>query len=469
MKLWDFQKYRELTAVITDAGQCYYYRDLDWMQQEFFSNIRQGSLVCIFAENDMASLIAYLACLLHGVVSVILPAAGDPVLKDSVLQEYEPDYIWLSSGRYEQSSDRFTRYGDIVYLWDYVLLERGIQDRRKLHPDLALLLPTSGSTGSPQLVRLSVQNIRQNTVSICSYMKITSVDRAVTSLPLSYTYGLSLVNTLLYAGGSILLTGKSVVRHSFWQDLEQYGVTIFSGVPYSYECMKKMNVKIAGLEKLRMLTQAGGKLTEELQGYWGMRAFDAGKQFIVMYGQTEATARIAYLPWEDCLKKPGSVGIAIPGTQLELRDQAGCRITVAYEAGEIICRGGQVSMGYAERREDLALGDTNQGCLHTGDTGHFDEDGYLYIDGRMNRFAKIYGKRIDLCRVEKTASGMWEREVIVLSDDKKLYLYTNEDVTESALTLLGRQTGLGKEVMEVRRWGELPRQENGKVNYKFFT
>lgn len=469
MKIWDFQKYRNLLAVITDEGECFYYRDLDQMQQKFNVNIQPGSLVCIFAENNMASLVAYTACLINGIVSIMLSAADEREPDHSVLQKFKPDYIWISLGRYKKRIHGFDGYRESFRLFDYVLLEPVGQIQKKLHPDLALLLPTSGSTGSPRLVRLSYANIRTNTESICDYMKITSADRAVTSLPLSYTYGLSLVNTLLYSGGSILLTGESVVRHSFWEHMKQYGVTIFSGVPYTYECMKKLNVKITGLDKLRMLTQAGGKLPEELQVYWGECALDEGKQFIVMYGQTEATARISYLPGKDCLKKPGSVGIAIPGTELELMDPAGHRITEAYQEGEIVCRGGQVSMGYAKQSGDLALGDVNQGCLYTGDTGHFDRDGYLYIDGRMNRFAKIYGKRIDLCSVENMASSMWGREVIVLSDDRKLYMYTDADAAEGDLVLLGRQTGLTGEVLEIRKWGEIPRRQSGKVMYKIFT
>ena len=466
MLLWDLQKYGDLPAVVTEQGDCYSYHDLDQMQKEFASHIQLDLLVCIFADNNLAALTAYLSCLAGGTVSLLIPAVNQPGPDDPIIQEYQPDYIWLPVEQHQKDETGWSGYREVISYFGYVLLECKSKGYRNLHPDLALLLPTSGSTGNPRLVRLSRHNLWSNTVSICGYMELTRDDRAVTSLPLGYTYGLSVVNTILYSGGSLFLTKESSVSPAFWKHMDQYGVTVLSGVPYTYQCMEKLNINISSLKKLRTLTQAGGKLPEELQMYWGDCATRTGKHFFVMYGQTEATARIAYLPWQDCLRKPGSVGVAIPDSELELVDREGNRIMEAYHEGEIICRGGHVSMGYAGRKEDLALGDVNRGCLYTGDTGHFDEDGYLYIDGRMNRFAKIYGKRTDLGCVEKAASGIWGQEVTALSDDRKIYLYTDADVTADALVQLGRDTGLGREVMEIRRMEEIPRQYNGKVDYR---
>lgn len=466
MPLLDLKKYKDLTAVITDQGDYYSYHDLDQLQKEFASYIRPDLLVCIFADNSMAGLTACLACLASGTVSIMIPAGEQARPGNSIIQEYQPEYIWLPLEQHQKKAADWSGCRAVFTSFGYVLLECKGAGYRNLHPDLALLLPTSGSTGNPRLVRLSRHNLHENTVSICEYMKLTREDRAVTSLPLSYTYGLSVVNTILYTGGSLYLTKESIVSQAFWKHMEQYGVTVLSGVPYTYQCMKKLNVNIAYLRKLRILTQAGGKLSEELQMYWGECAERTGKRFFVMYGQTEATARISYLPWKDCLRKPGSVGIAIPGSQLELVDRQGNRIMESNRQGEIICRGGHVSMGYAGRKEDLALGDRNQGCLHTGDIGHFDDDGYLYIDSRMNRFAKIYGRRTDLGDVERTAAGIWGQEVTALSDDRKVYLYTDADIRRSDLTQLAGKFGWGQEVLEIRSMEEIPRQYNGKVDYR---
>lgn len=466
MSLFNLKKYKDLPAVITDQGDCYSYHDLDQLQKEFASYIRPDQLVCIFADNNMAGLTACLSCLVSGTVSILISAGNQPGPDNPIIKEYQPEYIWLPLEKYEKAAGGWFGSRTIFTSFGYVLLECAGAGYRNLHPDLALLLPTSGSTGNPRLVRLSHQNLHANTVSICEYMKLTRDDRAVTSLPLTYTYGLSVVNTILYSGGSLFLTKRSIVSQSFWEYMEQYGVTVLSGVPYIYQCMKKLNVNISSLRKLRILTQAGGKLSEELQMHWGECAERTGKQFFVMYGQTEATARIAYLPWQDCLRKPGSVGIAIPGSELALVDRQGNRIIESNCEGEIICRGGHVSMGYAVRKEDLALGDVNQGCLHTGDTGHFDDDGYLYIDGRMNRFAKIYGKRIDLGSVERAASRIWGQETTVLSDDRRIYLYADADIRKNDLIELAGKFGLGQEVLEIRSSEEIPRRCNGKVDYQ---
>ncbi len=466
MPLLDLKKYKDLPAVITDQGDYYSYGDLDRLQKEFASYIRPDLLVCIFADNNMAGLTACLSCLASGIVSILIPVGDQARLGSSIIQEYQPEYIWLPLEQHQNNAVDWFGYRAIFTSFGYVLLECTGEECRNLHPDLALLLPTSGSTGDPQLVRLSRHNLHANTVSICEYMKLTRDDRAVTSLPLGYTYGLSVINTILYSGGSLFLTKESIVSPAFWKHMDQYNVTMLSGVPYTYQCMKKLNINISSLKKLRIMTVAGGKLSEALQMHWGGSAARTGKQYFVMYGQTEATARIAYLPWQDCLKKPGSVGIAIPGSELELVDRQGNRIIEADHEGEIICRGGHVSMGYARKKEDLALGDVNGGCLHTGDTGHFDEDGYLYIDGRMNRFAKIYGKRIDLSGVERAAFDIWGQEVTVLSDDRKIYLYPEADIRMGDLVKLGKGIGLGQEVMEIRNKEEIPRQYNGKVDYR---
>lgn len=465
MNLWDLKKYRNSLAVITEQGDRYYYHDLDRMQKKFASYIQPQSLICIVAVNDLGSLIAYMACLLNHSVPILLSGDEREDSTGNILEKYQPDYVWLSIGLYKKYMSGLREYERVFSYLGYELITRKEKVIKNMNPDLALLLPTSGSTGSPRLVRISYTNILENTKSICQYMELTAADRAVTSLPMSYTYGLSVINTLFYTGGSIFLTTKSVVNPVFWRHMEEYGVTILSGVPYTYECMRKMNVPAKGLAKLRLMTQAGGKLSEELQKYWGESALKKGAEFLIMYGQTEATARISWLPHSDCLRKLGSAGIAIPGCEIMLEDTEGRFIQKSYLEGEVVCRGRQVSMGYAEKLSDLGLGDLNHGILHTGDRGYFDEEGYLYITGRMSRFAKIYGRRIDLVCVEKVAGEIWGEDVIVLSDDRKVLLYMGSVPQEDDIVLLGYKTGLGKEVIEICRREDIPRKSNGKVDY----
>ena len=161
-----------------------------------------------------------------------------------------------------------------------------------------MLLPTSGSTGNSKMVRISEKNIISNTKSICTYLNLKEDDRAIISLPLSYAYCISVVNTLLYVGGSIVFTKSNMMQMSFWNLIKKINVTFFAGVPFSYECMKKIKVHEMDLSNLRILTQAGGKLGNQQHKFWGEYAAKNKKKFYVMYGQTEATARISYLPPE---------------------------------------------------------------------------------------------------------------------------------------------------------------------------
>lgn len=154
------------------------------------------------------------------------------------------------------------------------------------------------------------------------------------------------------------------------------------------------------LPSLRTMTQAGGKLSRNLQEQYGTYAKERGIRFVVMYGQTEATARISYLPYKECLNKTGSIGIAIPDGKLSIWDEAGEEVKEANVQGELVYKGKNVTLGYAKSMEDLKNGDERGGILRTGDMGYFDEDGYFYVCGRRDRYRKIYGNRVSLDEIE---------------------------------------------------------------------
>jgi len=287
---------------------------------------------------------------------------------------------------------------------DYILYRRSkstIDTSYPIHPQLTLLLSTSGSTGSGKQVRISYENLRSNTCAIVEALRIDESSRAIISLPMSYTYGLSVMNTHLFAGGTILLTKEGIYRKRFWDFYRRNHGNSFAGVPYMYQVLKKMNLTKYLFPGTRQMTQAGGKLDEELQHYFGEIAIENGCDFYIMYGQTEATARMTVLSAEDVLRKPGSVGKAIPdGKVLVWNDEDGCPCE-PNETGLILYEGANVSMGYAEGWECLARGGMNGRRLLTGDYGYIDEDGYLYLTGRKDRNVKILGKRVSLEEVEQ--------------------------------------------------------------------
>lgn len=466
MKLWNFEKYADLPAVLTEDGEEYCYAEINVLQQEFALQLRPHALVLLVADNDLGSLIGYLSCLINGNVPILLPREKDNTNLFSMVKQFKPDYILISETQRDKiNGEMEDNYEARFSSLNYILMQRRKEEENLLCRELALLLPTSGSTAAPKLVRISVGNIAANTQSICSYLNLTEKDRAVMSLPMSYTYGLSVVNTHLFSGGSILLTKAKIVQRRFWELMKENHVTFLAGVPYTFECMKRIQADRMELGDLRILTQAGGKLTGEQQRFWGRYARETGKEFYIMYGQTEATARISYLPPKDCLRKIGSVGIPIPGSRIWIEDGNGQKILMQGQEGEVVCMGKQVSLGYAESREDLMLPDRNRNILHTGDLGYLDEEGYLYITGRKNRFAKIFGKRVDLNAVEHLAKECFGEEVIALSDDRKIYLYTRTDIEKDRLDKIRKRLPFSVDILELRSMDNIPRKDSGKVNY----
>lgn len=467
MNLWDFKRHTERTAIVTEEGKKYSYCDVEKLQRKLGRQMEARSLVGMFVNNNLGGLIGYISCLEKNNVPILLPSLKDNVNAWQIIEKYHPQYLWIEEKYYLKMSVQIEQHYQKTYSFlDYVLLERKQLVKTVLNSDLALLLPTSGSTGNPKLVRISHKNLLANTKSICKYMNLTEEDRAITSLPMSYTYGLSVINTHLHVGGSVFLTTAKVMQRRFWDVINTFHITFLAGVPYTYEVMKKLHVAQREMPCLRMMTQAGGKLSVELQQFWGEYAQKTGKKFLVMYGQTEATARISFLPNKDCLRKLGSAGISIPDSEIMIQDKEGRKLETPNQEGEVVCYGPQVSMGYAESLKDLAKGDENKGALYTGDYGYFDEEGYLFLTGRSNRFAKLLGKRMNLSELEKKAANYLGESVVALSDDRTIFLYTDADVSESVVQKLITDMGVSVNVFEVYPKESVPRTNSGKIDYR---
>jgi acyl-coenzyme A synthetase/AMP-(fatty) acid ligase len=271
-----------------------------------------------------------------------------------------------------------------------------------LHPDLALLLSTSGSTGSPKLVRLSRDNLLANARSITDYLELRSTDVAITSLPLHYCYGLSVLHSHLLVGASVVLTDLSVADECFWDLAERTAVTGLAGVPHTYALLDAIGFggrQLARLPSLRYLTQAGGRMRpDRVREYAGLLPAN-GVDLFVMYGQTEATARMAYLPPELAAEHPDTIGVAVPGGALRIAPVA----DAPPGTGELVYRGPNVMMGYAESLADLARG-AELAELRTGDLARVTEAGLVQVLGRLDRQVKVLGHRVDLDRVEAAAA-----------------------------------------------------------------
>jgi len=435
--MFEFSAYRDNIAIKDDAGRSLTYQELDRLTM---IDLPRGLVFCL-CRNDIESLIGYLACVRNGLPVVLLDGSKPKEVIDSLKEIYIPEYIW-----------------------DGELKKTGLNGG-PLNTDLAVCLTTSGSTGSPKLVRLSRKNIFSNAEAIAEYLEIDADERPVTTLPMHYSYGLSVINSHLIKGATILLTDKSYAQREFWNFVKEQRATSIAGVPYTYEILKKLRFFRMDLPYLKTMTQAGGKLSKDIAKEYIEYAVSCGKRFFVMYGQTEATARMSYLPWASALDKYASIGIAIPGGKFSLIDADGNRIDSSDVDGELMYEGPNVSLGYAECRADLANGDENNGVLYTGDVARRDSDGYYYITGRLKRFVKIWGNRCNLDAVEQIVKEVTTNCACVGVDDKITVFVTTEEVTDEIITLLVSRTGLNNRAFEVKVIDSIPKNDSGKVQY----
>jgi acyl-CoA synthetase (AMP-forming)/AMP-acid ligase II len=373
-------------------------------------------------------------------------------------------HVPLLTGNHEDALAAAWDADAVVRTADGLTVERrrSAPAARTMHPELALLLSTSGSTGAPKLVRLSHENLRANAAAIAEYLHLTPDDRAITSLPLHYCYGLSVLHSHLLAGASVALTTASVVDPCFAATMRTAGVTNVAGVPHTFELLERAGPEIVHVPTLRFLTQAGGRMAPDRVRAWAARCASWGAELYVMYGQTEATARMAYLPPELAAAHPEAIGRPIPGGSFELcpvpDEPAG--------VGELVYRGPNVMLGYATAPEDLALGATLDE-LRTGDLARYDADADVYvIVGRRARFVKPFGLRIDLERLEAALAELGH-VAVVTGDDDGVVIGLPEAAAEDAAGVAAHVValaGLPAGAVHVDT-GPTPRTANGKVDY----
>lgn len=399
-------------------------------------------LVLLAATNHPEAVVQYLAALAGG-HALILVDAGQPESVRRLIGAYDPDLV-VAPAIVDDAP------------WD--VEERGGEARHRLHPELALLLSTSGSTGSPKLVRLSRTNLQANAASIASYLSIGPADRAITSLPMAYSYGLSVINSHLHSGASVVLTDRSVIDPGFWELLRSSGATSFAGVPYTFDLLDRVGFADMALPSLRHVTQAGGRLDPDTVRRYAELGRRRGWELFVMYGQTEATARIAYLPPALAPARPESIGMPIPGGSLRLDPVP----DGPPDGGELVYRGPNVMLGYAEGPSDLSRGREIHE-LHTGDFARRGTDGLYEIVGRRSEFLKIAGHRVDPHGIERIVGRLGAASCVVGTDDR-LVVFTTPDAPADLAARLRTTTRLPAHAIEVATVDALPRRPNGKVD-----
>ena len=419
------------------------------------------SLFFLLVENNVGGIAWTMGNIMAGNVPLILNAHLDQGLYDSLFEIYQPPYVCVPNAM----ADKFP-YEIVCTSYGYTLMRTG-NEPCPMHEDLSHLLPTSGSTGSPKLVRHKYTNIEAAGLNISTFFELTDKDRPLMVLPLYYTMGLSMVFSHFYVGGTVLITNLNMTDRNFWKFMKEEHATSFTGVPYSFEILNLMRFFRMDLPDLTLLTQGGGRMPRELNLKFAEFCKEHGKKWIATYGQSECTARMAWLPAKWAIEKVGSIGRAVPNGELSLIDEEGKPITTPNTEGEMCYRGKNVTMGYARKKEDLLLGDERHGFIRTGDLAYFDEDGCYYIVGRMGRFLKLFGMRVGLDECERIIKGKYPNlECACVGTDEKMLVYlTDENYKTQVKDELVARLKLVASSFEVRIINEIPKNEAGKILY----
>lgn len=463
-KIWNLEQFANKTAIIDEFGNSLSYGQLNQEAKEFANKTGKRCLVFCLCRNEIGSILGYTAFLNNGIVPVMINSHLEENLLKNLFETYQPSFIWLPKDQLTE----FPGMKQVHEAYDYCLLKTDCEKEYPLYDELALLITTSGSTGSPKLVRQSYTNILDNATSIANYLKLNDTERPITTLPMNYVYGLSIINSHFLVGATLLLTDKTLMQKEFWKFFKEAEATSFGGVPYTYEMLDKLRFYRMDLPSLRTMTQAGGKITPELHEKFAAYAKEKQKNFVVMYGAAEATSRMGYLPPEKAVEKKGSMGIPIPGGKFRLIDENGKEVTTPKTTGELVYEGKNVTLGYAECGEDLIKGDERHGILETGDMAQFDEDGYYFIVGRKKRFLKIYGNRVNLDEVDRMIKGEFNNiEVACSGKDDHLYIFlTDEKLAEPVKAFVVEKTKLNQVAFKTIVITEIPKNDSGKTLYK---
>jgi len=408
--------------------------------------ISGAKIAIIICDNNLGWLIIYLSCLKNNIVPILAPKNSDKEYIEILISSFKVGLV-LDATIYSDI------YDEILVKSSQKLLDSEIVDT---YPDLALIMTTSGSTGSPKCVLLSSNNLTSNALAIANYLNLDKGDLGLVQLPTFYSYGLSIVNSHLAGGCGLHFTNLPIFDANFLPMINNTNVTNISGVPSSFEMLFRIGFLKKKFNNLRFITQAGGNLLTKHKKIFNDYCLSNNLSFFVMYGQTEASPRIAYVPPEKLATKLDCIGIAIPGG----------RLSIDQENGELVYEGPNVMLGYASNFNDLAAGDINCGLLRTGDIAEEDADGYFKVIGRLKRIIKITGIRYNLDDIEKRLSNEISVPVFACGEDEKLLIYIEGNSLDPVLLPKISQTlKIHKTKFTVLLLENIPKLANGKTDY----
>ena len=451
-------RFKNKTALILENKKKISYSDLNKQVKKLRKNIKKNSLIFILCDNDIETIAMYLACIKNKTICLLLEGNLNLIHLNRLIKIYKPEYIFCN---YKKKIDNFKK---IQNYKNKILLKNKVVKKKEYNSKLSVLLTTSGSTGTPKLAKLSYENLNSNAISISKYSNISSSDIMITTLNPAYSFGLSMINSHLLSGAKIVLNNDSIISKNFFEKMVKFNISTIGGVPFMFEIFDRLKI----FEKknfLKKVLQAGGPLKIDLQKKFAKICNKKKIKFFIMYGQTEASPRISYLPPEKFSKKIGSIGIPIPKGKIEIVDENSLPILKPYQVGEMIYYGKNVFLGYAINIKDLKKDDNNFGKLNTGDLAYQDTDGFFYIVGRKKRIIKLFGKRINLDEIEKI---IYKSNIInaCISKKEKLIVFICKKETIPGVTkILNKNLKLNKIAYEIIYISKLPKLNNGKIDY----
>ncbi len=455
-------KFNNKIALVNDKNQKLTYKDLLFEVNKISKIIKKRSLVIIISENSLGSILAYIFCILKKHPVIIIDSKTPSIKIKEIFKIYQPKFVFSS----KMNSKIIKNYCSIEYnFFSQILYKNKKHKKILINKNLSVLISTSGSMGGLKLAKLSYTNLYFNTYSILKYLKINSGDSAITNLPISYSYMLSIINTHLEVGGKIVVSQFSIIQKQFWNIFNLNKVTSFNGVPHTYEILDKIGIHRLKNKYIKYFTHAGGKLDVFTLKKLVNFSYKEKIKFISMYGQTEASPRISYLNPKFLNKKTGSIGKAIPGNKIYLIDKNKKKINTPFVVGELICEGKNVFMGYSNEYSDLKKGSISN-KLMTGDLAYFDNDNFFYITGRTSKIVKIFGNRVDL---EFLENQLKNKKYIVscISDEKKIYLFYEKPYKKKKLLIYTQKiTNVSVRYLETIKLKSFPRTLNNKISYE---
>jgi len=417
-------------------------------------------VVLILCNRDFETVFAYIGALRKNLVPILVDSEIKQGALNTIFKAYKPGYVFTDQS--EKFLDFECDQEKIFSVGKYSLLKFK-SNKKILRKDLAVVLLTSGSTGDPKSVRISNSNLEIATNNITKYLNLKHYHRSLSLLPFHYSYGLSVLHNAIYSRSSIFVTEDTVFDKKLWKNCVDFEITDISAVPFTLEIVKRLKLDDRFYENLRCLTQAGGRLDVNITKYFLDLSESKSFDYYTMYGQTEASPRISYIPPKMAKEKLGTVGIPLECGEVfidELGNKSG--------EGELIYTGPNVCLGYAESDLDLCKADELNGILRTGDIARIDAEGYITIIGRKKRFIKLKGISVNLDYVESLINSHEISCYVIGRDDSLIILLKKENFhnnEQKVKEIISNNFNFHNSLISIHE-DDLPTLSSGKPDYK---